>query len=365
MKTHRRGLVVVTVLLVAIGVVMVYSSSAIYAQETYGDAAYFLKRHLVYLLLGLLGFALVLNLNSQRIRRGTKPAMLAVLLLLLAVLIPGLGHRVSGASRWFRLIGFSFQPSELAQLVLILYFSDVLTRKRSLLQDFFQGVLPALVVLGLTVGLILVEPDLGTAVATAAVALLLLFIAGVRWQILVPMALAAIPAVVALIAMKPYRVRRIVAYLNPWADPEGSGFQLIQSLVALGSGGFLGVGLGESRQKLFYLPAAHTDFIFSVIGEEMGLVGVTAVLVLLGLFFWFGLRVAFSSPDSFGLFAGLGIVLLLALEALVHIGVSTGVIPTKGLPLPFISYGGTSLIVNLVSMAVLLNVARAPHVVAP
>lgn len=351
----------VTSALVALGVVMVYSSSAIYAQETYGDAGYFLKRHLLYLLIGAAGFWAVLTLEPQRIRRWAKPFMGVALLLLVAVLVPGLGHRVSGARRWFRLGWVSFQPAELAQLAVILYLADMLTRKRGLLRDFFQGVLPALTVLGVTVGLILLEPDLGTSVVTAVVAILLLFLAEVRWRYLLPLFGAVVPAVAALILMKPYRVRRIMAYLNPWADPEGSGFQLIQSLVALGSGGLLGLGLGESRQKLFYLPAAHTDFIFSVIGEELGFVGATATLVLLGLLCWHGIRLALAAPDDFGMLAGLGIVFLLALETLVHVGVATGAIPTKGLPLPFISYGGSALIVNLLSVAVLLNVARPPR----
>ena len=364
MLSARRGLLVVTSLLVALGVVMVYSSSAIYAQETYGDAGYFLKRHLIYLGIGLAGFVAALGVEPGRLRRWAKPLMALALLLLLLVLIPGIGHRVSGARRWFKLAWFSFQPSELAQLAVILYMADVLTRKRGLLKDFFQGVLPALVVLGLTVGLVLAEPDLGTSVAIAVVAVLILFLAEVDWKILVPMFLSAIPAVALLIIAKPYRVRRVLAYLNPWADPEGSGFQLIQSLVALGSGGLLGVGLGESRQKLFYLPAAHTDFIFSVVGEELGFVGTTAVLVLLGLLCWYGLRLALQAPDGFGFLVGLGIISLLALEALVHVGVSTGAIPTKGLPFPFVSYGGSSLIANLVSMGVLLNVASPRRAVA-
>jgi cell division protein FtsW len=354
----RRGVVMVMAILLAIGVVMVYSSSAIYAHHVYGDSLYFLKRHLVYLVLGLIGFGVVLGLPSEVVRRSIKPAVVLTLVLLAAVLVPGLGHRVSGASRWFRMGWFSFQPSEWAQLAIILYFADVLARKRSLIQDFFKGVLPALVVLGMTVGLILAEPDLGTAMATACVAMLLLFIAGVRWQVLAFLILAAIPTVIFLIAMKPYRMQRILTYLDPWADPKGSGFQLIQSLIALGSGGLMGVGLGESRQKLFYLPAAHTDFVFSVIGEEMGFVGTMTVLVLLGLLFWLGLKISLSATTPFGLLAGLGIVSLLALEASVHIGVATGIIPTKGLPLPFVSYGGTSLMANLVSVAVLLNVTR-------
>jgi cell division protein FtsW len=350
--------------LVALGVVMVYSSSAITAQEIYGDAAYFLKRHLIYLTLGLAGFFVVLGIEEGRIRRWAKPLMALSLLLLVVVLIPGIGQRVSGARRWFKLGGFGFQPSELAQLAIILYMADVLSRKRGLLRDFFQGVLPALLVLGLTVGLILIEPDLGTSLATAVVALLLLFVAEVRWKILLPMFLSAVPVVAVLILTKPYRMRRIMAYLNPWADPEGSGFQLIQSLVALGSGGLLGVGLGESRQKLFYLPAAHTDFIFAVIGEELGFVGVTGVLLLFAALFWYGVRLALAAPDPFGMMAALGIVMLLALEMLVNVGVATGAIPTKGLPLPFISYGGSSLIVNLASIAVLLNVVRPRKVIA-
>lgn len=357
-KSARRGVLVCTALLLALGVVMVYSSSAIYAREQYGDAAFFLKRHLIYLALGLVAAGAVLWLPAQQVRRWAKPLMAVVMGMLLLVLIPGIGHRVSGATRWFRIGWFSIQPSELAQLAVILYFADVLTRKRGLLRDFFQGVLPALVVLGATLVLILAEPDLGTSVAIAVVAVLLLLLAEVEWKILLPLFLSAIPAMVILVLMKPYRVRRVLAYLNPWADPEGSGFQLIQSLVALGSGGWLGQGLGESRQKLFYLPAAHTDFIFSVIGEELGFLGATGVLVLIGLLCWFGIRLAVSSPDSFGFLTGMGIVLLIALETLVHVGVSTGAIPTKGLPLPFISYGGSALIANLIGIALLLNVAR-------
>ncbi len=341
---------------------MIYSTSAIYAREAYGDSAFFLKRHLIYLGVGLLLSGWILSLDSQQIRRWTKPLLGIVLLSLVAVLIPGLGHRVSGARRWFRLGWVSLQPSEGAQLAVILYLADVLTRKRTQLDNFIQGILPPLIVLGVTILLILAEPDLGTSVATGVVALLLLFIAGVSPKVLVPMLLSAVPVIAGLVLAKPYRVRRILAYLNPWADPEGAGFQLIQSLVALGSGGLFGLGLGESRQKLFYLPAAHTDFIFSVIGEELGLLGTSAVLILMVLLVWYGIRVALQAPDTFGVLAGLGIVLLMALEALVHVGVTAGAIPTKGLPFPFLSYGGTALISNLIGIAVLLNVTRPVRV---
>jgi len=358
MRALRRGVLVTVALLVVVGIVMIYSTSAIYARETYGDSAFFLKRHLMYLAMGILLSFWILSLEREKLRKFAKPLMAISLLFLLLVLIPGIGHKVSGARRWFRLGWISIQPSELAQLAIMLYLADVLTRKRAQLQSFIHGVLPAIIVLGMTLCLILAEPDLGTTVAVAVVALLLLFVGGVRGRMLAPFLVSAVPAVVALVLMKPYRVRRILAYLNPWADPEGAGFQLIQSLVALGSGGIFGVGLGESKQKLFYLPAAHTDFIFSVIGEELGLIGTTAVLVLMALFVWYAIRLALRSPDTFGLFAGLGLIFLMALEALVHVGVTTGAIPTKGLPFPFISYGGSALIANLVSVAVLLNVTR-------
>lgn len=358
MRSLRRGMLITTFILIIIGIVMIYSTSAIYAGETYKDPTYFLKRHLVYLIFGLLLSLWILSVDAQQIRRCAKPCMLAVLFLLLAVLVPGVGHKVSGARRWFRLGWISIQPSELAQLAIMLYLGDLLTRKRGQIQNFFTGVLPAMIVLGVTLALILIEPDLGSAVAIGVVALLILFIAGIRGGMIGSFGLAAVPLLFGLILLKPYRVRRVLAYLNPWADPEGAGFQLIQSLVALGSGGLFGLGLGESRQKLFYLPAAHTDFIFSVIGEELGLVGATLVLLVMIVFVWYGIRLALRAPDGFGLLTGLGIVFLMALEALVHVGVTTGAIPTKGLPFPFISYGGSALIVNLMGVAVLLNITR-------
>ena len=220
MRSARWGLLVVTGVLVAVGIVMIYSTSAIYAQEIYADAAYFLKRHLIYLALGLVLSGWILTIPAQQMRRWVKPFTALSLLALVLVLVPGLGHRVSGASRWFRFGWFSLQPSEFAQLAVILYMADLLTRKRDQRQDFFRGVLPILIVLGLAVGLILIEPDMGTAVALGAVALVLLFVAQIKGKILLPMLLCALPAAVGLVLIKPYRVRRVMAYLNPWADPE-------------------------------------------------------------------------------------------------------------------------------------------------
>lgn len=364
MRNLRRGLLAATSLLILMGVVMIYSTSAIYAEARYGDSMFFLKRHLIYLFFGLLASGWVLSLDPKTIRRWVKPFLGITLLGLVAVMVPGIGHRVSGASRWFRIGWFNFQPSELSQIAVILYLADVLTRKRGEMTSFLHGVLPALVVSGITMGLILIEPDLGTAVALGAVAIMLLFIAGIQKRVLAGLLALALPVMVALIAFKPYRLRRFLAYVNPWADPEGAGFQLIQSLVALGSGGLFGVGLGGSRQKLFYLPAAHTDFIFAVIGEELGLLGATAVILLFGFLAWYGIRLALASSDGFGTFVGLGIVFLFLFEAAVHMAVTMGAIPTKGLPLPFVSYGGTAMVLNMASVALLLNVTRPRQVEA-
>lgn len=360
----RQRLAVVTALLAAAGVVMIYSASAIQAQEAYGNRWYYLERHAAYLGLGALLGGFVLAMDAQWLRRHLKGLLAVSAVLLVAVLIPGIGYEVSGARRWFRLGFLSFQPSELAQVVVILYLADVLARKQDRLRSFVHGFLPPMLILGTFVGLMLLQPDLGTSVALASVVFLMLFVSGIELIHLGPTLASAIPVLGLLIASKPYRVRRILAFADPWADPHGAGFQLIQSLVAIGTGGLAGVGLGQSRQKLFYLPAAHTDFIFSVIAEELGLLGATAVLGLFLAFVWFGVRVALRTTDLFAQLACLGLTGLIGFKALIHMAVATGLVPTKGLPLPFVSFGGTSLIFNLVIVALLLNMGRGRTVVA-
>lgn len=365
MKKLRTQLFVVTVILIAFGIVMVYSASAIYAHEYLKDSAYFLKRHLIYLFLGIIASLWIMSVDYNVIKKYIKPVLMISFLLLILVLIPGIGREIAGARRWFRFSIFSFQPSQIVKLALILYIADVLSRKQSEIKSFFHGFLPPMIILGLSVGLILLQPDLGTAVAIGVVTYILLFIAGIRLFHLVPLLVSSLPALGVIILAKPYRMNRMLAFLNPWKDPQGIGFQIIQSYIALGSGGLFGVGLGHSRQKLFYLPGAHTDFIFSIIGEELGLIGTASIVILFIIFIWFGIRIAIRSRDLFGHLAALGIVLMIGLEALINIGVATGSIPTKGLPLPFISYGGSSLIFDMMGVALLLNIAKNSEVSQP
>ena len=358
MRSVRINLFMVTVILVCIGIVMIYSASGIYAAERYRDPLFFLKRHVSFILIGfVLAFAAML-FDYNRLRRYARPMVWVALALLVAVLIPHVGREVAGARRWFRFKFLSFQPSEFANLALIVYIADFVCRKEAKIKSFFRGLAPAMAVLGATALLILLQPDLGTTIALAAVVFIMLFIAGVPWKYLIFIFLGAGLLLALLIVSEPYRMRRITAFINPWADPRGSGFQIIQSQIALGSGGIFGAGLGHSRQKLFYLPAAHTDFIFSIIGEELGLIGTAGVIILFIVFMRLGRMIIANARDRFGYFLSLGLVLLVLFRAIVNIGVSCGIMPTKGLPLPFISYGGSSFIFDMVSLGLLLNIAR-------
>jgi cell division protein FtsW len=359
MRVIRIKLFITTVILMCIGIVMIYSSSCIYAWQRYGDGFFFLKRHIIFLLVGVVLTFFIMAVDYKKLRSIAKPFLLIALGLLVLVLIPGLGREVSGAQRWFRFKFISFQPSQLANIAVIIYIADFIVRKKDTLRSFVWGFLPVMLILGGSVLLMLMQPDLGTSLALGAVVFIMLFIAGVRITHLMSVILAGLPVLYFLIFSVPYRRMRIMAFLNPWADPKGSGFQIIQSQVALGSGGIFGVGLGHSKQKLFFLPAAHTDFIFSIIGEELGLLGTLGVIILFIVFVHQGLKVIKYAPDKFGYFLSLGLLLMLCIRAMVNIGVSCGVLPTKGLPLPFISYGGSSFIFDMISVGILMNIARA------
>ncbi len=348
----------VSVVLVCIGVVMIYSSSSIYAWEKYGDSFYFLRRHLVFLCVGISLAFLAMVIDYRNLRKYAHWLIWVAVILLILVLIPGVGREVSGARRWFRLKFLSFQPSELANLAIIVYIADFIARKEDKIKSLLAGFVPAICMLGIVILLILLQPDLGTVIALGSVVLIMLFIAGVRGRYILSLILCSLPALYFLVFSVPYRRARILAFLNPWLDPKGTGFQIIQSQIALGSGGLFGRGLGHSQQKLFYLPAAHTDFIFSIIGEELGLLGTLGVIALFMVFIQQGLKIIKNSQNRFGYFLALGLVLMISLKAIINIGVSCGVFPTKGLPLPFISYGGSSLIFDMVSLGILINIAR-------
>jgi cell division protein FtsW len=342
-------------MLAAFGSVMIFSAGAVFAAKKYGDQFYFLKRELVYALLGLIAFTVASRIDYGIFRRFAYPLLLASVLSLVAVL--KVGSRAGGAIRWFRLGPLSFQPGELAKFALAVYLATLLARKAENVRDFSVGFLPPLVVTGVMMGLLLKQPDLGTAVIFGAVALGLLFVAGTRTSYLILAVLVAAPVGWKFIVSTPFRMRRMLAFLDPWAFRRDVGYQITESLISVGSGGVTGMGLGDGRQKLFFLPEAHTDFILSIVGEELGLVGIWFVILAFAVLVWRGLRAAVRARDLFGCYLAFGISAMFGLQALVNIGVVLGSLPTKGLPLPFISYGGTSLVVSLFMAGVLANIS--------
>ncbi len=358
MRSVRSSIFTIVAVLVAIGVVMIYSASAIYAYGKMGDSMYFLKRHLLYVLVGVVMMLLAMSIDINKLKKIAKPSVILCVILLVLVLIPHIGRETGGAKRWFRLGMVNFQPSELAKIIIIIYIADFVSRKETLMKSFVYGFLPAVIALALVVGLILLEPDLGTAVTIFVVAMIMLYVGNVRPRHIMGSFLASLPLLYVLLFSVSYRRKRMLAFINPWADKRGTGFQIIQSFIALGSGGLFGVGLGQSKQKLFYLPASHTDFIFSIIGEELGFIGTASIIALFSLLVWQGMKVAFKALGTFERLLSLGIVTMIALEAIINIGVTAGALPTKGLPLPFISYGGSGLIFHLMAVGLLLNVAK-------
>ena len=343
--------------LLGIGIVAVYSASAMTSEATYGGTGHFLTMHLTAIAIGAAAAMGVLCLPYATIRR--MAPWVFVLSLVLVALVDLFGQEAGGARRWFRVGRLSMQPSTLVQLGVVLYLSDFLARHAADIHHFRRGVLPALIATGAAAGLVLIQPDLGTTVAIGAVAWLLLIIAKARWPHVAGVAAVAGVAVAVLIAGASYRRRRLLAFLNPWEDPLGAGYQIIQSYLALAGGGVFGEGIGGSLQKLFFLPNAHTDFIFAIIGEELGLLGTSAVMALCALWVVCGFRIAMAATEPFGKYLVCGLVGMVALEVMVNIAVVTGLLPTKGLPLPLISYGGSSMVINLIACALILRVSRS------
>ncbi len=352
----------VAVLLLSLGVVMVYSASAIVAADRFQDPYLFLKKQLFWALLGagcLLG---ALHFDYRRLEGLGWPILIGAGVLLVLVLVPPLAQPINGTRRWLRLGPLSFQPAELAKLALVIYLAAFLSRHRDALTDWRRGFLPPLAVAAALALLVLAQPDLGSCLTFVAVTFALLFLAGTPSRHLLAVTASALPLLALAVWLAPYRLRRVTAFLDPWSDPQGSGFQIIQSWLALGSGGLFGRGIGESRQKLFYLPEAHTDFIFAIVGEELGFVGAAGLIVAFAVLVWRGLRVGLRAPEPFGAYLALGITLLIATQTLVNLGVVTGLLPTKGLPLPFISSGGSALLMTMISTGVLLNISQHAHV---
>jgi cell division protein FtsW len=349
-------LMLMAIALTCFGVVMVYSASNIMAAKRFHDGFFFLKRQGLF---SVIGFALmlgVMHIDYHVWKKLAGPALLFCLVLLVMVLIPGIGGKAGGSSRWIKLPGFNLQPSEMAKLALIMYMAYSLDKKQDKVKSFAVGIVPHMIVLAILIGCLALQPDLGGALTLFAVAFTMLFAAGTRLSHIISMILLAMPLLMYKLS-RGYHKGRMEAWTNPWSDPEGKGFQIIQSWLALGTGGVFGQGLGEGKQKLFYLPEAHTDFILSVIGEELGFLG---VIVIIGMFFLLvqrAMRISVAAPDTFGRFLALGIAVLFGIEATVNMGVVTGLLPTKGLALPFISYGGSSLLISLFAVGILLNIS--------
>jgi cell division protein FtsW len=344
--------------LVGLGVVMVFNVSYFHGHERFGDAYLFLRKHLLSIALGVLVAALAARLPSETYRQLAHPLLWLVLVLLVLVLVPGIGTARGGARRWLVLGPFSLQPSEFAKLAIVLYLALSLVRKGERVSRFLYGVVPYCLVVGLIAGLAVLEPDFGTAALAVGLLGLMLFAGGVPVRHLAVVGIGAIPLLAVVALQERYRFERLLGFLNPDADRLGINFQLTQSFIAFGSGGLWGTGLGESRQKMFYLPEAHTDFIFSVVGEELGLIGALFVLGLFAIVAVRGFRVALRHPDAFASLLAFGITVSLVLQAAVNIGVVLGILPTKGLALPFVSYGGSAMIAALVGIGILLGLGR-------
>jgi cell division protein FtsW len=347
----------VSVALMGLGLVIVWSASSALARETYGNAYHFLVRQIVWAALGLVGMAAAMRLDYRKLRQPTVVYALVAgttVLLIVVLFLPALNE----SHRWIRLGALSFQPSELAKLAIVVFLAYHLERRGERVNEFLPSLFPALLLLGWFAFLIFIQPDLGTAATLTLIGCVMLFVAGVRLRYFGALAVPGLAVLYQAVMVAAYRRDRIEAFLNPYSDPRGSGYQIIQSLIAVGTGGVTGTGLMEGRQKLFYLPYPYSDFIFAVIGEELGLIGAAAVVAGFVLFLWRGIRAAWLAPDDFGMYLAAGLTLAIVLQAFINLSVVLGLLPAKGIPLPFISAGGTSLVLTLLGLGVVLNVSQ-------
>lgn len=342
--------------LLSIGLVMVFSASSVMGINDFRDPYYYVKKQTMWAVFGLVLMYIAAHVDYHIYQYLALPGLMIALILLVLVLL--IGENIQGAKRWIDLGLINLQPSEVAKLAMVNYTAVYIATKRGKIRRFSTGLLPLLVFLGIQCALIIMEPDFGTAMTMAFTVIIILFAGGAHLGQLFALGCSAVPGVYYLIKFEPYRVKRLMAFLDPWADPTGAGWNVIQSLTAIGSGGFFGLGLGNSRQKFSYLPEHHTDFIFPILCEELGFIGGILVLALFFVIAWRGLRIALNAPDLFGSLLAIGLTSTIGFQALLNIGVVTGTLPVTGITLPFISYGGSSLLVSLASVGVLLNISR-------
>ncbi|MCR1898020.1 stage V sporulation protein E [Irregularibacter muris] len=346
------------VLLTSLGIIMVFSASQYSAGIRFNDDFYFLKGQLRWAVLGFIVMGVASKFPYKKLRKFSKIILLICIILLIVVLIPGLGRNVKGATRWIGIGPFTLQPSEVVKLGMIIFMADSLSKKREEIRTFSKGILPYLALALLVCGLIFVEPDLSTSVVVAGIIFAMMFVAGANLKHIVGLGSLSIPVLGVLIATASYRLKRFTSFLNPWEDIAGDGYQVVQSLLALGSGGLFGQGLGNGKQKLLYIPEAQNDFILAHIGEELGLIGTVTILFLFMLLIWRGIRIALHAPDMFASLFACGIVFMIGFQVLINVAVVTSFMPVTGMPLPFISAGGSSLVFLLGGIGVLLNISR-------
>ncbi|OLO40797.1 stage V sporulation protein E [Alkalihalophilus pseudofirmus] len=351
-------LMIATIALLTIGVIMVYSASAVWAQYKFDDSFFFAKRQFFFAGVGVAAMLFIMNVDYWTWRKWSKVLLIICFILLIIVLIPGVGLVRGGARSWLGVGAFSIQPSEFMKMAMIAFLAKYLSENQKKITSLKRGLVPSLSLVLLAFGLIMLQPDLGTGAVMVGTCVIMIFVSGARIAHFVGLALIGVAGFVALIISAPYRIKRITSFLDPWSDPLGSGFQIIQSLYAIGPGGLLGLGFGESRQKYFYLPEPQTDFIFAIITEELGFIGGAVIILLFGILLWRGIRVALGAPDLFGSFLAVGIIAMVAIQVMINIGVVIGLMPVTGITLPFISYGGSSLTLMLVAIGVLLNISR-------
>lgn len=347
-----------TIVLLCIGLVMVHSASTVLSAQKYHDPFFYAKRQLIWAGLGTIAMIWTANFDYHQLRKFAPKIVIAAFLFLAVVLIPGVGQNRGGSQAWLGVGSFGIQPSEFAKLALILFLAHYLTDAVDRMDSFWRGFAPPLGLALVAVGLIMLEPDLGQSVVIMGTAAVLLVAAGARWRHLLALVAMGLAGFAVLVAMAPYRITRVVAFLDPWKYPLDKGYQIIQSLYALGSGGLVGLGLGNSQQKFLYLPEPQTDFIFAILGEELGFLGAATVLVLFAVLVWRGFRTAILARDAFGCLLATGITGMIAVQVLINVGVVTGSMPATGITLPFISFGGSSLTLMLTGVGILLNISR-------
>ncbi|MBY0120792.1 stage V sporulation protein E [Bacillus sp. S/N-304-OC-R1] len=351
-------LIIVTLTLLAVGLTMVYSASAVWAEYKFNDSFFFAKRQMLFAAVGIAAMFFIMNVDYWTWRTWAKVILITCFVLLILVLIPGIGNVRNGSRSWIGVGAFSIQPSEFMKLAMIAFLAKYLSERQKLITSFTKGLIPSLGLVFLAFGLIMLQPDLGTGTVMVGTCIVMIFVAGGRISHFVGLGLLGIGGFVGLILSAPYRIKRITSFLDPWEDPLGSGFQIIQSLYAIGPGGLFGLGLGQSRQKFFYLPEPQTDFIFAILSEELGFIGGSFVILLFSLLLWRGIRIALGAPDLYGSFLAVGIIAMIAIQVMINIGVVIGLMPVTGITLPFLSYGGSSLTLMLLAIGVLLNISR-------